>query len=455
MVAEHRGRQRLSPASAGLLNLWPILGVMPPTSHRCPFHFGLLPFATASLVFALGCGDDPGAGAADASPAATDGAEGLDGGVGGSELLPPSQAPLMSYCPFTDATNLTSFEGRPVIRVCHVGDNRDGCDVDSIATAIDSANNGDRIEIVNDGTPYTECAVIPDTLSGVEIIGVCGRPHLKDVVCQKKGLFLNLGRDITITNVEVSNLAISEADGANAAAVRDQSLGNLNLRYVYFHDNQNGVLGGKGIVNMDWSKFEGNGSPLDPGFTHNIYMSADVDELNIRNSLFLRAQSEGNNLKTRAQSMNFHCSVSASLDGQDSREMDISEGGAVSITNSIIEQGPPSVNSGMVGFATESGNADRRHDVMTLEIRDTDFINDRGNGTFLQYNAYNGFTLSLERVRMIGPGTAMTNSNGGQESVTETAVEKLADRSAASMPAYSDDHMLLPKPPGCPNFEYF
>ena len=88
--------------------------------------------------------------------------------------------------------------------------------------------------------------MIPPSLSNVEIIGVCGRPHLKDVVCQQKGLFLNQGSDITITNVEISNLAIPAAAGGNAAAVRDQSLGNLNLHYVYFHDNQNGILGRQG-----------------------------------------------------------------------------------------------------------------------------------------------------------------------------------------------------------------
>ena len=109
----------------------------------------------------------------------------------------------------------------------------------------------------------------------------------------------------------------------NAAAVRDQGLGNLNLRYVYFHGNQNGILGGNGVIRIDWSRFEGNGSALDPGFTHNTYFSADVDNVIINHSQFLRAQNEGNNMKSRAQRMEFHCSVSASLDGVDSREMDI------------------------------------------------------------------------------------------------------------------------------------
>lgn len=415
----------------------------------------------AALLF-QGCSSD-GVNSTDASTIASDGAAGTDasdlqpdaGDGPANGLLPPSTSPVMTYCPFTDASDLTAFEGRPVVRVCHPGDSRNGCDVDTLAAAVAAANDGDRIEIVGDGAAYTECAVIPSTMSGVEIVGVCGRPHLKDVVCQKKGLLLNLGTDITISNLEISNLSISANDGGNAAAIRDQSQGNLNLRYVYFHHNQNGVLGGKGVVNIDWSKFEANGSSVKAGFAHNIYMSADVTELNINNSLFLRARYEGNNLKTRAESMNFHCSVSASLDGQDSREMDISEGGKVQISNSIIEQGPPSVNSGLLGFATESSNPDRRHAEMSLSISDTDLINDLDKGTFVQYNAFNDFVLSLDNVRFIGPGTVTKNSNNGTVTSLENAVQNLADRSAAGLPAYSTDETLLPLPPGCPKFEHF
>ncbi|MEZ4271582.1 MAG: hypothetical protein R3C68_09165, partial [Myxococcota bacterium] len=301
------------------------------------------------------------------------------------ELLPPSTSPITTYCPFSDNVDLDSFEGRPVIRVCHAGDSRNGCDTNTLQEALSQAVSGDRIEIVGDGPPYTQCAVIPPTLSDVEIIGVCGRPHLKDEVCQSKGLFLNQGRDITITHVEISNLEISAEEGGNAAAVRDQSLGNLNLRYVYFHHNQNGILGGKGIVTIEWSKFESNGSSEHEGFAHNTYFSADVEELVIRNSLFLRARNQGNNMKSRAQKMLFECSVSASLDGVDSREMDLSEGGDVLIANSIVEQGPPSSNSNLIGFATESTDPDRRHSIMHLVIRNTDLINDRsGAGSFVQ-----------------------------------------------------------------------
>lgn len=387
-----------------------------------------------------GNGDSPGDGDGDTSPVAG--------------LLPPSQAPETSYCPFDDATDLTQFEGRRVIRVCPAGDARKGCDVDSLSVAVGMADSGDRIEVVGDGADYEQCVTVPDTLSDIEIVGVCGRPHIRDTVCQLKGVFLNNSRNLSLTHLEVSGASISESDGGNAAAVRDQGQGNLDLRYVYFHGNQNGILGGVGVIRIDWSRFEANGSPQDPGYTHNTYFAPEVTETIIQNSLFLRAQNEGNNMKSRAQKLTFRCSVSASLDGVDSREMDISEGGELVIENSIIQQGEASANSGMVGFATESENPDRRHAAQSITIRNTDFINDKPNGTFLAYNAYDT-SVFLENVRFVGAGTTVDNTNSGAETLTENNITNPADRASAGLPPASADHADLPYPPGCPDFEYF
>lgn len=375
-------------------------------------------------------------------------------GDGDAELLPPSVAPETSYCPFDDASDLSTFEGRPVVRVCPVGDARAACDTNSISEAILLAASGERIEIVGDGADYEQCAVIPDTLSDIEIAGVCGRPHIRDSVCEFKGVFVNYGSNVTLTNLEISGAAIGPAAGGNAAAIRDQSQGNLNLRYLSIHDNQNGILGGVGVIRIDWSRFEANGSSEDPGYTHNTYFAPEVTEVIIQNSLFLRAQYEGNNMKSRAQRMVMKCSVSASLDGMDSREMDISEGGELVIENSLIQQGPESVNSGLLGFATESEDPSRRHAEQHLEIRDTDFINDKATGTFVAYNAYDT-TVILDGVRFIGAGTTVSKTNAGDDTLTESDVEVLADRSAAGLPALSSAVEDLPPPPGCPNFEYY
>ena len=89
-----------------------------------------------------------------------------------------------------------------------------------------------------------------------------------------------------------------------------------------------------------------------------------------------------------------------------------------------------------------------------LAIRDSDIINDRGNGTFLAFNAFDS-TVELTNVRFIGRGTTIDNTNGGAADVTESNVQAVADRAAAGLPAYSSDPMQLPLPPGCSDFEYF
>lgn len=427
---------------------------MIPSAPSSPLALRSRPPWLAQLVLAAlstGCvssADPPGA------PWLEDG--GVDGGGGPAGLLPPSLAPEVSYCPFSDAADLTSFEGRDVIRVCHAGDTRSGCDVDTLQEAVDRAGDGDRIEIVGDGPVYDQCANIGRGLQDIEIAGVCGRAHLSRRVCSRKGAFvIGDASGITITNIEVSYLTISEVDGGNAAAVRDQGQGGLALRYVYFHDNQNGILGGAGRIDIDWSKFEANGGAASPGYTHNTYFSDLVTEVNIRNSVFLRAANQGNNLKSRAERLTFHCSVSASLDGDDSREMDISEGGELEITNSLIQQGPESVNRNIIGFATEAGNESRRHAIQSVVIRDTMILNDSHSGTMLAYNAFNGLTLDMANVRFVGPGTPVTNLNGGDVSLGETGREEQPNRDGVGLPAYSEDHRQLPRPEGCPDFEYW
>ncbi len=376
------------------------------------------------------------------------------GGATSEDLLPPSLAPETSYCPFDDATDLTTFEGRSVVRVCPEGDTRQGCDVSSLQAAIDQAASGTRIEVVGDGAVYAQCGVISAEKDGLEIAGVCGRPRFVDTVCQSKGTFVHAGSNLTLTHIEVSGAWIGAADGGNGAAVRDESLGGLAMRYVYFHDNQNGILGGKGKIRIDWSRFEANGSAEDPGYTHNTYFSADVSEVVIQNSLFLRARHEGNNFKSRAQALVFRCSVSASLDGADSREMDLSEGGDALIENSLIQQGPESVNSGLLGFATESEDLQKRHAVQHLAIAETDFINDKGAGNFIAYNAYDT-TVQLRDLRFIGSGTQLVNTNAGPAAVDEAGTESFPSRADAGLPAVSNDPIELPSPRGCPTFEYF
>ena len=365
---------------------------------------------------------------------------------------------IADYCPLNlpEIPAVTS-DGRVIIRVCPPAEMREGCDSDSIGQAIKIAPNNSRIEIVKGQMPYNQCAVISSAQQNIEILGVCGKAHIKNKVCEKKGIFVNYGKGVRFINLELSHAEIPLNDGGNGAGIRDQSLGGTYFEDLNIHHNQMGMLGGSGILTIKRSKFEANGNPERIGYNHNIYLSADVVKADIQNSLFLRASAEGNNFKSRAQEVIFECSVSASLDGQDSREMDFSEGGKLLIKNSIIQQGSASKNSNMLGFATESNNQSRRHSMMQVDIENSLFINDKSNGSFITYNAYNDRDLSINIIDslFVGSGSYNHNSNQGPTQFFEKRVETYPDRSSAQLPVVSNNHMDLPIPKDCPGFAYF
>lgn len=385
-------------------------------------------------------GDEPTTGA-DNSPSIPDDSDNSD---------------TLTYCPFEQPGGAPNdYEGKKVIRVCPTGDNRSGCHTNSIANAVSLAGNGDRIEIVK-GT-YNECATIPAGLSDLEITGVCGQPSIQNAVCQRKGNIVNYGTNLTLSNLEISGVAISAGDGGNGAALRDQGTGNTTLRFVFFHNNQNGVLGGStGEFRIENSIFESNGSAVDPGYTHNIYISADVSHLIVNNSLFLRATYQGHNFKSRAKKTSINCTVSASLDGNASREFDISEGGDILISNSVVQQGAASSNSNIIGFGLENNASKAAGIKQNIHIKDSVLINDKGSGSFLHFRAFNNLTIQFENLSIIGPGNYLVKDNSSEpHTFDESNVNYFNSRANAGLPAASNDHTDLPKPSNCPNFDFY
>jgi len=74
------------------------------------------------------------------------------------------------------------------------------------------------------------------------------------------------------------------------------------------------------------------------------------------------------------------CSVLASLDGVDSRTIDLPNGGDVLFRSCVIQQGAQSANRNLVGYGLEG----TRNPVQRLELRDNVFVNDQDRGSFLQ-----------------------------------------------------------------------
>ncbi|WP_182030437.1 right-handed parallel beta-helix repeat-containing protein [Vibrio sp. B1FLJ16] len=170
--------------------------------------------------------------------------------------------------------------------------------------------------------------------------------HFKGASVQGKATFVVNGNNVVIENIECSEVAVPHHNGA---CVR-QNGRDLTLRYVYFHDSEQGILSAKGSgrLTIENSRFERLGKI---GRAHAVY--SQNDRLEICYSRFLSSKGEGHEIKSRAPVTLIESSVVASQSGKDSRLIDVSNGGALIVRNSVLEQGVNSSNLELIGFGLE------------------------------------------------------------------------------------------------------
>lgn len=217
-----------------------------------------------------------------------------------------------------------------------------GCRFTQIAQAAHSVRTGDLI-IIHPGI-YQEAAVID--ADRVTIVAKTGA-ELRGVAAEGKAALVIKGDSMIIEGLTCSGIQVSSRNGA---CIRLEGK-NLTLRNVYFHDSEEGILGGRGVILIEDSRFERLGAA---GRAHAIYVSGD--ELIIRRSRILSSKDEGHEVKTRTAKTLIEESVIASLDGDDSRLIDVSNGGEVIIRGNILEMGPRSINHEMIGIGYEGLN---------------------------------------------------------------------------------------------------
>src|SRR4051794_30566327 len=218
----------------------------------------------------------------------------------------------------------------------------------TIAAAVAAAQNGDTIE-VQAGTYVNDYVSISKniTLQGVGgIVSIVST----GLIPNGKAIFITSG-DITFNNFEFSGAKVSDANGAG---IRYEG-GNLTLNSCYFHDNQDGLLGGSyptGNLTINNSEFAFNGSG--DGQTHNLYIGT-VANLTIYNSFFHDAK-EGHEIKSRALNTTITNSRFFDMKGTASYSIDLPWGGNAVIQNNIIQQGPSSHNPAIITAGEEGNN---------------------------------------------------------------------------------------------------
>ncbi len=315
------------------------------------------------------------------------------------------------------------------ISVCH-----QGCDFQDLQQAVDAAPPGGLISVAAEinGT----CAVInkPLRLSGLQ--GKDGsRAHLAGGVCLGKASLVTAAPNITIEGFEISGIQVGDGNGA---CIRlDPGSRDITIKNLYCHDSQDGILGGfSGRLTLEDSTFESNG--FGNGQAHGLYLT-DGNEAVIRRSKILSTKDAGHSLKSGVQKLIVEDSVIAALNGHNSRALDAFAGGDISLRRNVIQQGPQSDNSDVIGLALEPNRLLPGGHSVLLEDNWVIFDDDT-RGQKVLFRGQKLGSVVVRNNMMVGLNRI------GIDGVREEGNRWAENRSQAGLPAYDGSLATLPGP---------
>ncbi|HOX08694.1 MAG TPA: right-handed parallel beta-helix repeat-containing protein [Planctomycetota bacterium] len=263
----------------------------------------------------------------------------------------------------------------------------------TVAAAARAVKNGDTVEI--DAGLY-KGDVASWHVSDVIIRGVGGLAHLEADGKDEggKGIWVVGGRNVVIENIEFSGCKVSDDNGAG---IRLESEGPTVIRNCYFHDNENGILGGHGGCELvvEYCEFFRNGHG--DGYSHNMYIG-NCRSFTLRHS-YSHGAKVGHNVKSRAfKNVIVYNRIMDEADGSASYEIDLPNGGLSYIIGNVIQKGPKAQNSGLVAYAMEGG----KNPEQELYVVNNTMVNDFGKGTFVAIRSATKAVVANNL--FIGPG---------------------------------------------------
>lgn len=273
--------------------------------------------------------------------------------------------------------------------------------------ASSAVQTGDTVQI--DTGTYLDQACIW-AISNTVIRGATEFAHLKApaVIPNQKAILVISGSNTTVENIEFSNASVPDQNGAG---IRQEG-SNVTIRHCYFHNCEDGILGGSGNVLIEYSEFDSCG--FGDGYSHNMYISA-CDTFTLRFCYTHRAD-EGHTVKSRAFRNYILYNRIASENSTTSYEINLPNAGTSFIIGNLIQQGPNSDNSAIIDYGSE-GLAS--HDTALYVVNNT-IVNDRGSGMFIsisntanQPKVYNNF--------FVGGGTVCTRQMDSASNIVTNA----------------------------------
>jgi hypothetical protein len=240
----------------------------------------------------------------------------------------------------------------------------------NIQAAIDRALPGDTVQVAAGSYVNQFLSVFKD----ITLMAVGGFAVMTETIQPPNGkAMIDEGGNVTINGFDISGVTVPDLNGA---AVRYE-FGNLTLNDVYFHGNQDGILGApdpNGTITIDRSEFASNGVG-GTGGTHDIYIGA-VAKFTLTNS-YIHDAIQGHEVKSRAANNVIQNNRIFDNQSPASYSIDLSNGGNATITGNLIEQGPNSPNQNIIAYGEEGLIAGHSN---TVAFTGNTIVNDRGNG---------------------------------------------------------------------------
>jgi RTX calcium-binding nonapeptide repeat (4 copies) len=279
----------------------------------------------------------------------------------------------------------------------------------TLASAIAASHDGDTI-YVQAGNYLNDFATINTKIS---IVGVGGMAHLTATQQPPNGkAILVTTTDVKLDHIEFSDTTVQDGNGAG---IRYEG-GSLAITNSYFHDNQDGILAAPsltGAITIDRTEFSHNGAG--DGSTHNLYVG-EIGTLQVTNS-YLHDAVVGHEFKSRAHVNIITDNRIFDNNSDASYSIDLPQGGATTIKDNIIQQGPNSQNSGIIAYSAEAAP----YAGSSLLISNNTVVNQSGSpsaavlrnyasGVTAQISNNQIFGLTAAQIATIGPSTLSGNA---------------------------------------------
>jgi hypothetical protein len=279
-------------------------------------------------------------------------------------------------------------------RVVRVGPGRPFADPSQVTGLV----SGDVVEI--DAGVYNGPASTWST-NNLTLRGVGGRAHIvaPATISNGKAIWVTAATNIAVENVEFSGAAVPDKNGAGIRADGQD----LAICGSYFHDNENGVLGGGGNVLIEYSEFARNGGCATGfGCSHNMYI--DTARFTLRYSYSHHARI-GHLVKSRSrENYILYNRIMDEADGTSSYVIDLPNGGLSYVVGNLLQQGPNTDNPTILIYGEEGAT----NPSQTLYVVNNTFVNDRASGTFVELSG--GTTATLQNNLFVGNGTVVSGT---------------------------------------------